>query len=138
MRGAFLASVARWLALAGVFCSVGTSRGGRQEAHHGRTPFRAAHRSLALRVASCMPAHTHSTASVAGKHGTRSPPPTGPHPHRSVELALNTQTSAFNTKTDPLNLRDDARPPNHPDRALRHRNRSPVILVHGNRLGPPI
>ena len=40
VRGAFLASVARWLALAGVFCSVGTSRGGRQEAHHGRTPFR--------------------------------------------------------------------------------------------------
>ena len=44
----------------------------------------------------------------------------------------------FNTKTGPLNLRDDARPPNHPDRALRHRNCSSVILVHGNRLGPPI
>ena len=44
----------------------------------------------------------------------------------------------FSTKTDPLNLRDDARLPNHPDRALRHRNRSPEISVHGNRLGPPI
>ena len=94
VRGAFLASVARWLALAGVFCSVGTSRGGRQEAHHGRTPFRAAHRSLALRVASCTPAHARSTATVAGKHGTRSPPPTGPRHPRSVELALNTQTPA--------------------------------------------
>ena len=94
VRGAFLASVARWLALAGVFCGVGTSRGGRQEAHHGRTPFRAAHRSLALRVASCTPAHARSTATVAGKHGTRSPPPTGPRHHRSVELALNTQTPA--------------------------------------------
>ena len=30
VRGAFLASVARWPALAGVFCGVGTSRGGRQ------------------------------------------------------------------------------------------------------------
>ena len=30
--GAFLASVARWPALAGVFCGVGTSRGGRQGA----------------------------------------------------------------------------------------------------------
>ena len=60
----------------------------------GSTPFRAAHRSLALRVASCTPAHARSTATVAGKHGTRSPPPTGPHPHRSVELALNTQTPA--------------------------------------------
>ena len=92
VRGAFLASVARWLALASVFCGVGTSRGGRQEAHHGRTPFRAAHRSLALRVASCTRAHARSTATVAGKHGTRSPPPTGPHPHRSVELTLNIQT----------------------------------------------
>ena len=44
----------------------------------------------------------------------------------------------LSTKMDPLNLRDDARPPNHPDRALRHRNRSPEISVHGNRLGPPI
>ena len=76
--GLFLASVACWPALAGVFCGVGTSRGGRQEAHHGRTPFRAAHRSLALRVASCTPAHARGTATVAGKHGTRSLPPTGP------------------------------------------------------------
>ena len=44
----------------------------------------------------------------------------------------------LSTKMDPLNLRDDARLPNHPDRALRHRNRSPEISVHGNRLGPPI
>ena len=92
VRGAFLASVARWPALAGVFCSVGTSRGGRQETHHGRTPFSAAQSPLALRVASCTPAHARGTATVAGKHGTRSPPPTGPRHPRSVELALNTQT----------------------------------------------
>ena len=76
--GLFLASVARWPALAGVFCGVGTSRGGRQKAHHGRTPFGAAHRPSALRVASCVPAHARGTATVAGKHGTRSLPPTGP------------------------------------------------------------
>ena len=73
-----LASVARWLALAGVFCGVGTSRGGRQEAHHGRTPFRAAHRSLALRVASCTPAHPRCTVAVARQPWTRSLPPTDP------------------------------------------------------------
>ena len=78
VRGAFLASVARWLALAGVFCGVGTSRGGRQEAHHGRTPFRAAHRSLALRVASCTPAHPRCTVAVARQPWTRSLPPTDP------------------------------------------------------------
>ena len=60
----------------------------------GSTPFRAAHRSLALRVASCTPAHARSTATVAGKHRTRSLPPTGPLHPRSVELALNTQTPA--------------------------------------------
>ena len=97
VRGAFLASVARWLALAGVFCGVRTYCGGRQKAHHGRTPFSAAQSPLALRVASCTPAHARSTATVAGKHGTRSPLPTGPHHHRSVELALNTQTPANST-----------------------------------------
>ena len=44
----------------------------------GSTPFRAAHRPSALRVASCVPAHARGTATVAGKHGTRSLPPTGP------------------------------------------------------------
>ena len=44
----------------------------------GSKPFRAAHRPSALRVASCVPAHARGTATVAGKHGTRSLPPTGP------------------------------------------------------------
>ena len=94
VRGAFLASVARWLALAGVFCGVGTSRGGRQEAHHGRTPFRAAHRSLALRVASCTPAHARGTVAVARQARNVLPAADGPRHPRSVELALNTQTPA--------------------------------------------
>ena len=44
----------------------------------GSTPFRAAHRSLALRVASCTPAHPHCTVAVARQHWTRSLPPTDP------------------------------------------------------------
>ena len=44
----------------------------------GSTPLRTAHRPSALRVASCVPAHARGTATVAGKHGTRSLPPTGP------------------------------------------------------------
>ena len=44
----------------------------------GSTPFRAAHRPSALRVASCVPAHARGTAIVAGKHGRRSLPPTDP------------------------------------------------------------
>ena len=51
MRGAFLASVARWPALAGVFCGVGTSRGGRQKAPYGTTPFCTAQATWELRVA---------------------------------------------------------------------------------------
>ena len=91
-RGAFLASVARWLALAGVFCSVGTSRGGRQKAHHGRTPFSAAQSPLALRVASCMPAHARGTITVARQARNVLPAADGPRHPRSVELAHSTKS----------------------------------------------
>ena len=37
-----------------------------------------------------------------------------------------------------MDLHDDAQRPNYPDRALRRRNHSPEIPVHGNRLGLPI
>ena len=92
MRGAFLASVARWPALAGVFCGVGTSRGGRQKAHHGRTPFSAAQSPLALRVASCMPAHARGTITVARHARNVLPAADGPRHPRSVELAHSTKS----------------------------------------------
>ena len=44
----------------------------------GSTPFRAAQRSLALRVASCTPAHPRCTVVVARQPWTRSLPPTDP------------------------------------------------------------
>ena len=44
----------------------------------GSTPFRAAQRSLALRVASCTPAHPRCTVAVARQPWTRSLPPTDP------------------------------------------------------------
>ena len=76
--GLFLASVARWPALAGVFCGVGTSRGGRQKAHHGRTPFSAAQSPLALRVSLPCQRTPVAPSPWPGKHGTCSLPPTGP------------------------------------------------------------
>ena len=76
MRGTFLASVARWPALAGVFYGVGTSRGGRQKAHHGRTPFSAAQSPLALRVSLSCQRTPVAPSLWPGKHGTCSLLPT--------------------------------------------------------------
>ena len=53
----------------------------------GSTPFRAAHRSLALRVASCMPAHARGTVAVARQARNVLPAADGPRHPRSVELA---------------------------------------------------
>ena len=94
VRGAFLALVARWPTLAGVFCGVGTSRGGRQKAHHDRTPFGSAQRPSALHVASCMPAHARGTIIVARQARNVLPTAGGPRHPRSVELDPNTQTPA--------------------------------------------
>ena len=94
MRGALLVPVARWPALAGIFCGVGTSRGGRQKAHHGRTPFSATQSPLALRVASCMPAHARGIITVARQARNVLPAADGPCHPRSVELDPNAQTLA--------------------------------------------
>ena len=90
--GLFLASVARWPALAGVFCGVGTSHGGRQEATYGTTPFGTAQCLSALRVASCMPAHARGTVAVARQARNVLTAADGPAPSRSVELAPSTKS----------------------------------------------
>ena len=76
--GAFLASVAPWPACAGVSCGGRITVTADREQNGGSTPFRAAHLSLALRVASCTPAHPRCTVAVARQHWTRSLPPTDP------------------------------------------------------------
>ena len=76
--GAFLASVAPWPACAGVSCGGRSAVAADKKQNGGSTPFGAAQRPSALRVASCVPAHARGTAIMAGKHGTRSLPPTGP------------------------------------------------------------
>ena len=79
--GATLASVAPWPACAGVSCGGRLPVTADREENGGATPFGTAQILWWLRVASCTPAHARSTATVAGKHGTRSLPPTGPrHP----------------------------------------------------------
>ena len=63
--GWFLASVAPWPAHAGVFRGGRATRGGRQEAPYGTTPFGTAQVAWELRVATSLPAHACSTVAVA-------------------------------------------------------------------------
>ena len=71
-------SVAASIADAGSFCGGRATRGGQRSQHRLATPFCAAQRSLALRVASCMPAHTAAPSPWPGKHRACPLPPMGP------------------------------------------------------------
>ena len=90
--GVFPASVAPLAARAGVSCGGRTPVAADRGRNGGATPFGAAQRPSALRVASCMPAHARGTVAVARQARNVLPATDGPAPPRSVELAQSTQS----------------------------------------------
>ena len=101
------------------------------------TPSGAAQRPLALRVASCMPAHTAAPSPWPGKHRARPLPPTGPRRPVLPKPASTPNPARVRCKTEPVDLHVDDQPPNPPDQALRHRNHrrgSPFSATASDRL----
>ena len=92
--GAFLASVAPWPACAGVSCGGHSTVAADRKQNGGTTPFGAAQRPSALRVASCMPAHARGTVAVARQARNVLTAADGPAPSRSIEFAPSTKSQA--------------------------------------------
>ena len=90
--GVFPASVAPLAARAGVSCGGRTPVAADRGRNGGSTPFGAAQRPSALRVASCMPAHARGTVVVARQARNVLPTANGPAPPRFVELAHSTKS----------------------------------------------
>ena len=90
--GVFPASVAPLAARAGVSCGGRTPMAADRIRNGGSTPFGAAQRPSALRVASCMPAHARGTVAVARQARKVLTAVDGPAPSRSVELAPSTKS----------------------------------------------
>ena len=102
------------------------------------TPFGAAQRSPALRVASCTPAHPAAPSPWPGRHRARPLPPTGPRRPVPSNPPRAPNPSSFSAKTEPVDLHVVAQPPKLPDQPLHRRNHCRTYPVHGNRLGPAI
>ena len=95
--GIFPASVATLAAHAGVSCGGRTPVAADRGRNGGSTPFGAAQRPSALRVASCMTAHARGTVAVARQARNMLPTADGPAPPRSVELAIAPNPSPIST-----------------------------------------
>ena len=125
------------IADAGRFCGGRATRGGQRSQHRLATPFCAAQRSLDLRVASCMPAHTAAPPPWPGKHRARPLPPMGPRRPVLPKPPNTPNPTRVRCKTEPVDLHVDDQPPNLPDQALRrrnHRRRSPFSATALDRL----